>query len=1329
MSKNLIWKFAVIFGLIALFSWEVWPPERKLKPGIDLAGGTSLLYQIDTTGLTDREKRTIATDMIRILQQRIDPGSKRNLVWRPHGSDRIEIQMPLAKKDSQQKRRLYRDKLSELERFNINTRLVRQGLVQPTGMADDEYKKLRSSVFERQAQGSDERMELLELLGEANDNLISSEKQLVETLKKENELRDGLEKAKLEIDQTEGLVRQWNSLSDPCQTAAIVSVAGEDAKKQSVLRSYVKAKLELAKRRENRQKADEGLGAAWANLGTDNIETSWLEDVLGSNDRDKQIEQLKQKHPSRITAIDELVAAYELWEKVAGRLDDPEDLKRLLRGAGVLEFRILPLSQSGELSEADTQRYHDLIAKYGPNPKKSGDKNYAWRKVKDPEGFERNDAILDKFAGNTYVLASNTPNETLLHERGEDAWRLVNARPDSDQLGNFAVAFSMNEIGAGRFFELTRENLERPMAILLDDEIISAPTIRAAIRRHGQITGRFSQQEVLDLVDKLNAGSLPARLGDQPISVNAVSSTIGHDNLVAGLKAGMYGLIAVAVFMLVYYWVAGALANIALFMNLLLIIGIMAFSRATFTMPGIAALILTIGMAVDANVLIFERIREEQLRGGSIRMAIKNGYGRAFRTILDANVTTFITALILWLRASEEVKGFALTLMIGIVCSMFTALFVTRTIFDFMIDKRWLKNKLKMLHIISIPKIHWMGARPFFWAISLVFVIGGWTIFLGRDELKNSKYSIEFTGGTSIHVVLNDAGADMDRAAVEKAVGDIGLAMGNPQIAAARVQRIGPQERREFEITTTETNRLEVAISVIGRDDLTADNIQSAVRTAAQAAGDGRTTKAIVKQTNEKNKFILETEQANRNKVYQVLNRATAQLSGVSYGKITETETGGVSVTIKSTSNAIDAEAISNAISRSAEVLGYSTFDNPTIKAGEGNGEFILNTNESAEPKQTRQVLDRAIIDLSKLDYGQAVTRELVNNAVRDALEGKLDVLSNLEPKNVISKPITRELISEKPYLNEFLGGLYLSCQFGEGNIETFERINQRFDQLRFKSEFEEQYGHNPFELFAAGGLASDETPISTVEMAVVSADVVYDGTESQQWNEFVGLQTERFTEGLRWQTSLPRITQIDASVGQKSMNAAMVAIVFSLLAIIIYIWVRFGTFRFGLAAVMAIFHDISIAVGVVAASAWLSTTSIGEVLLISDFKIDLPMIAAFLTVIGYSLNDTIVVFDRIRENRGKLATLSPDIINHSINQTLSRTILTSTTTLMVLIIMYVLGGEGLRGFNYVLIVGVLVGTYSSIGIATPLLYGAKASPIKKATNKNSSNRRGNAKA
>jgi len=171
-----------------------------------------------------------------------------------------------------------------------------------------------------------------------------------------------------------------------------------------------------------------------------------------------------------------------------------------------------------------------------------------------------------------------------------------------------------------------------------------------------------------------------------------------------------------------------------------------------------------------------------------------------------------------------------------------------------------------------------------------------------------------------------------------------------------------------------------------------------------------------------------------------------------------------------------------------------------------------------------------------------------------------------------------------------------------------------------------------------------------------------------------------------------------------------LIAIVLSLFAIVTYIWIRFGNIRYGIAAIVALVHDVCITLGAVTACTYLAATPIGAKLLIGDFKINLAMIAAFLTLIGYSLNDTIVVFDRIRENRGKARLLNPQVITDSINQTISRTILTSFTTFIVVLVMYIFGGDRLRGFTFAIGLGVIVGTYSSIAIAAPiLLLGAKA--------------------
>ena len=228
------------------------------------------------------------------------------------------------------------------------------------------------------------------------------------------------------------------------------------------------------------------------------------------------------------------------------------------------------------------------------------------------------------------------------------------------------------------------------MAIMLDGRVISAPNINSPITGgSGIITGGgngFTAGEMDYLVRMLSAGSLPAQLNDEPISERTVGPQLGEDNLRAGLLACGLGLVVVAVFLIGYYYLAGVVAFGAILMNIVLILGSMAAIHATFTLPGIAAIVLTIGTAVDANVLVFERLREEQHRGLSLRMALRNAYDRAFSAIVDSNMTTVITSFFLILFGTEEVKGFGITLIIGIVCSLFTALFVTRTVFGILID-------------------------------------------------------------------------------------------------------------------------------------------------------------------------------------------------------------------------------------------------------------------------------------------------------------------------------------------------------------------------------------------------------------------------------------------------------------------------------------------------------------------------------------------------------------------------------------------------------------------------------------------------------------------
>ena len=437
-----------------------------------------------------------------------------------------------------------------------------------------------------------------------------------------------------------------------------------------------------------------------------------LELPADSKARTAKIEEFQTSFPDRADKINAVVAAYDEYKKVGSQLDDPEDLKRMLKGSGVLEFRILVTAGDGESSVSDMEaRVAELQEK---GPKLASRSRDLWCQIEDPENWPAGLGITGVFGEKTYVLCSNQKNETLLHD-SEKKWKLKKAYPTSDRQGRRAIGFTFDDVAAAKFFRVTSENLKKPLCILLDNQALSAPSIDSAIGSTGVITGSFTQTEVSDMINKLNAGSFPARLSEVPISEKSISATIGKDNCKQGIRAGLIGLAAVAVFMLVYYMLSGAIADIALMLNILFVLGVMALLNATFTLPGIAGLILTIGMSVDANVLIFERIREEQKRGSSLKAAIVNGYQRAFRTIFDANLTTFGVAAILYMAASEEIKGFAIVLMLGIVSSMFTALFVTRVIYDWLTSSRMITNRLAMLGMMQNVNVStgWACVRCF----------------------------------------------------------------------------------------------------------------------------------------------------------------------------------------------------------------------------------------------------------------------------------------------------------------------------------------------------------------------------------------------------------------------------------------------------------------------------------------------------------------------------------------------------------------------------------------------------------------------------------------
>ena len=366
--------------------------------------------------------------------------------------------------------------------------------------------------------------------------------------------------------------------------------------------------------------------------------------------------------------------------------------------------------------------------------------------------------IKDAIAGNVpeglelkYSQEDNTP--MLLEKQAVmtgDALVNASVRFDQSQFGQSVVALQFNAEGAKKFAEVTASNVGRSLAIVLDGKVQSAPRIKEAIPSgEAVITGRFSIEQAQDLALVLRVGALPAPMYVE--EERTVGPLLGQDSINKGVRSSLIGGIAVLVFMAVYYLMAGLISDIALSMNFLMIVGGLGLLpvlfpgvSATLTLPGIAGIALSLGMAVDANVLINERIREELAAGKKLRAAVANGYGRAFSAIFDSNLTTLIAAFLLFQFGTGPIRGFAVTLTIGLISSMFTAIVVTRAIFEVLLNIGVLKDSLPMLQLIKETKIDFIGKRKLFYAISLITIIVGLSFFFKKGK---DAYGIDFAGG------------------------------------------------------------------------------------------------------------------------------------------------------------------------------------------------------------------------------------------------------------------------------------------------------------------------------------------------------------------------------------------------------------------------------------------------------------------------------------------------------------------------------------------------------------------------------------------------------
>ena len=353
-----------------------------------------------------------------------------------------------------------------------------------------------------------------------------------------------------------------------------------------------------------------------------------------------------------------------------------------------------------------------------------------------------------------------------------DGKGIVEARAVRDEYNRRKIVFKFDSAGAKSFAEVTKKYKGRQLAVVLDGKLYTAPTIQSEILAgSGEITGQFSDEEVNNIANALQSGSFPFMI--RVDSVYDVDPTLGADNVASGVSAGIYAMIAVVIFMVGYYLLAGIIAVVALALNVVLVLGALAAFDATLTLPGIAGIILTIGMAVDANVLIFERIREELQKGKGLETAVDAGYGKALSAVLDANLTTLFTGVILYAAGSGAVKGFAVTLSIGILTSLFTALFITRLIFDYLL--RFGLRKLPMMQLLKNPHFNFLGMRKISFTVSGLLIIGSFVLMgvRGRD-----MFGVDLVGGT---VVVYNYGEAVPQQSVADTLNKAGFT--NPRIA------------------------------------------------------------------------------------------------------------------------------------------------------------------------------------------------------------------------------------------------------------------------------------------------------------------------------------------------------------------------------------------------------------------------------------------------------------------------------------------------------------------------------------------------------------------
>ncbi len=805
----------------------------------------------------------------------------------------------------------------------------------------------------------------------------------------------------------------------------------------------------------------------------------------------------------------------------------------------------------------------------------------------------------------TYDVAYNKEDgrPLLLTNKGVPGRLLKDAHRALDSAGRPAVGFVWNSTGRNKFYEMTSNNVGRQMAIVLDGVAQSAPTIRSAIGEQGIIEGGssgFNDDEVKRLIVILKAGALPGK----PIFEygQEVGATLGQAAVTVGGVATALSMLLVLGFMVFYYKQGGIIANVALVLNIMLLLGTLAMFGATLTLPGIAGILLTAGMAVDANILIFERMREEKARGADPKQVIEVAYDRAFWTIFDSHVTTLVTGLVLYWTGTGPIRGFAVTLIIGISISLFTSLFVTKMIYG------WLgaNDKLPPVnfrHLIENPHFDFMGFYPKAVAISLILINIGFVAFISRGD---KKYGIDFTGGTVLELRLKEP---MEKHDLDERLNKEGIKDYESQRVGEAVQG-GTDKGDAFQIRTRlvaeqiakktgqgREGEWSLVKPAFGQDGVGQPSTQS----GTAAPGSGTAAQPPAPKADEKTAEEREGQDRFKNTIVRIFEKDLVTAFPLIEG---------------------------------------STKDDPYRVEPAGDGRSKLHF----------------YVNLLALDSGKKISADEVKAAVKAELS---KVATDPRSDKSVEETARRQLASE-----------LVASEMTVAPVATLASVaNTRYQ---------------PFDITTgpiAGGADRTTRAFHGVVRKALDRNDVFTVADP-----------------------LPRVESIGGAVAKNLKAKAFISMFAAIIAIVLYVAFRFE-FIWGIGAILSLVHDLFTTIGFIA----LADTICSILGLDFDAKINLPTVAAFLTLLGYSITDTIVVYDRIRE---KIAThkqkhADAATINEAINSTLSRTILTSLTVFIVALVLFLCSFgdlKSIQGFSLAMTFGVATGTYSSIFVAAPVI-------------------------